>query len=339
VSATLGTAPGRPAGRLSPDDPDVRRAMGLAPDFLERFPPEAVAAHRDLLGLEPAATAAVVEDPDAPIERRWLAGQLLALVGDPRIDTFAPQMVELPGGVASIGLPSEEVGAVTADWYAVGVERSWIAKEAPRHEVVVGPFRMMRYPVTNADYRAFCLDVPDAARPTSWRWGIFPLARSNHPVWTVPVEGADAYAAWLADRAGRPFRLPTEAQWEYAASGGEIRQFPWGDDWDETRANTVEAGPVDSTPVGMFPAGASRHGILDLAGNAEEWVRDLYRPYPGAEVVRDDLVERVGDYRITRGGCFTRFGDLARCARRHGWYGRDIYAVGFRLVEELEEGT
>ena len=309
--------------------------MGLAPGFLERFGPDAVAAHRDVLGLEPEAIAAIVEDPEAPVERRWLAGQALALVGDPRIDVLDPAMVSVPGGVATIGLPAEEVERVVADWWAVGVEESWIRKEVPRHEVAVEPFRMARYPVTNLEYRAFCLEVPDAPRPSCWRFDVFPLVRSNHPAWTVPVEGADAYAAWLSARTGRDFRLPTEAQWEHAASGGEVREFPWGDEWDETRTNTVEAGPVDSTPIGMFPAGASRHGVLDLGGNVEEWVRDLYRPYPSGEVVVDDLIERVGEYRVTRGGCFTRFGDLARCARRHGWYGRDIYAVGFRLVEEL----
>jgi formylglycine-generating enzyme required for sulfatase activity len=330
------TAPLETGSRLDPNDPDVRAAMGLEPGLLERIAPGAVAAHRDLFGLEPEETAAVVEDPEAPVERRWLAGQLLALVGDPRIETLDPQLVSLPGGVASIGIPAEEVETVTAAWYGVGVEEDWIRKEAPRHEVLVEPFSMMRYPVTNGDYRAFCLEVPEAPRPSGWRFGMYPLVRSNHPAWTVPVEGADAYAAWLRERTGRSFRLPTEAQWEYAASGGEVREFPWGDEWDRTRCNTVEAGPVDSTPVGMFPSGASKHGILDLGGNAEEWIRDVYRPYPGSDVVVDDLVERVGEYRVTRGGCFTRFGDLTRCARRHGWYGRDIYAVGFRLVEEPE---
>lgn len=320
--------------RLSPDDPDLRACMGLEPSLFERYAPENIAAERDVLRLEPAALAAVVEDPAAPVERRFLAGQVLALVGDPRIDPFDPQLVDIDGGLTPMGIPDEEVDRVAAEWWWAGVERSWIEKEAPRHEVEVEPFRMMRYPVTNADYRAFCLDVPGAPRPTSWRFGMYSLARSNHPAWTVPVEGADAYARWLAERTGRNFRLPSEAQWECAASGGAAREFPWGEDWDPARANTVEAGPVDSTPVGMFPAGASPRGVLDLGGNVEEWTRTLYRPYPGSEIVADDLVERVGDYRITRGGCFTRFGDLARCSRRHGWYGRDIYAVGFRLVEE-----
>jgi len=323
--------------RISPDDPDLRVVMGLAPTVIERLAPESVSAHRDLLRLDPHALASTVEEPDAPVERRWLAGQLLALVGDPRIDTFNPALVSLPGGTATIGLPAEDVNAVVEAWWGVGVEESWIRKEVPRHEVELTPFQMMKYPVTNLDYRAFCIDVPGAPRPSSWRFGIFALARSNHPAWTVPVEGADAYADWLRARTGRTFRLPTEAQWEYAANGGAIRQFPWGDEWDPERANTVEAGPLDVTPVGMFPAGGSAHGILDLAGNAEEWVRDRYRPFDGGRLVVDDLVERAGNYRVTRGGCFTRFGDLARCSRRHGWYGREIYAVGFRLVEEIAD--
>ncbi|MBF3728094.1 SUMF1/EgtB/PvdO family nonheme iron enzyme, partial [Burkholderia pseudomallei] len=64
-----------------------------------------------------------------------------------------------------------------------------------------------------------------------------------------------------------------------------------------------------------------------------EYVADDYRPYPGGEAIADDLAVTQGGYRIARGGSFTRFGDLARCARRHGRYQRDIYAMGFRLVE------
>ncbi|MDH4365995.1 MAG: formylglycine-generating enzyme family protein, partial [Acidimicrobiia bacterium] len=147
---------------------------------------------------------------------------------------------------------------------------------------------------------------------------------------------ASRYCAWLADTTGRPFRLPTEAEWEYAATGGDGRRYPWGDEWDPTRANTAEAGPLTTTPVGVYPQGASPFGLLDLAGNVEEFVADDYHPYPGAEVVDDDLTATHGAaYRVARGGSFARHGDLARCARRHGWYPSAHYAMGFRLAESV----
>jgi formylglycine-generating enzyme required for sulfatase activity len=82
----------------------------------------------------------------------------------------------------------------------------------------------------------------------------------------------------------------------------------------------------------MYPAGRSPFGAADMGGNVEEYVADDYRPYPGGETVEDDLGGRV-PYRVARGGGFTRFADLARCRRRHGWYHRDMYAMGFRLAE------
>jgi formylglycine-generating enzyme required for sulfatase activity len=72
-----------------------------------------------------------------------------------------------------------------------------------------------------------------------------------------------------------------------------------------------------------------------MGGNVEEYVADNYSAYPGGETIDDDLLMTQGSYRVARGGSFTRFGDLTRCARRHGWYQRDIYAMGFRLAESL----
>lgn len=226
--------------------------------------------------------------------------------------------------------------AVTNEWAPLGVQRSWIAKEVPRHTAHVEAFRIARYPVTNGEYLRFVLDDPAAERPTCWAHGVFPLAASNQPVYSLSPEGADSYARWLSTRTGRSFRLPTENEWEYAATGGDGRQYPWGEAWDPTLANTAEAGPLTTTPVGAYPGGNSPFGLCDMAGNVEEYVSDPYRPYPGADVVHDDLIDVHGDvYRIARGGSYARHGDLARCARRHGWYPSDHFAMGFRLAESV----
>lgn len=319
---------------VNPNELGDRAAMGLPPSFVARTDgPASAEAHRRLAGREPEALVAVVEDVRRPFTERCAAGTLLGLVGDPRITPLAPAMVDVPAGTVRLGLAPARVEEVTAAWRHVGVRPEWIRKETPEHERDVGAFRIGRYPVTNTEYRAFLEDTGEEWLPTSWQFGVYPVHLANHPVWTVPPEAADAYARWLADRTGRAFRLPTEAEWEYAASGGDGREYPWGDAFRPELANTVEAGPLRTTPVGVYPGGRAPFGCDDMAGNVEEYVADAYRPYPGGVRVDDDLLQDEKPYRIARGGSFTRYGDLTRCRRRHGWYRKPIYAMGFRIAE------
>ena len=189
-----------------------------------------------------------------------------------------------------------------------------------------------RYPVTIFEYRTFLIDSGHPHLFSTWLHE--PGLIGNLPVYGVTPADADAYAAWLSAKMGRCFRLPSEGEWEVAAGGGDGRVYPWGNDFGPDRANTLESGLLSATPVGIFPAGASPFGCLDMAGNVEEFVADCYRPYPGAQAVRDDLDPSGAGYRIARGGSFTRYRDLARCQRRHGHYSKPIYAIGFRLAED-----
>jgi formylglycine-generating enzyme required for sulfatase activity len=316
-----------------------REAMGLTTGTTGRLSATRLAEAARHLACVPAdRLARVLSGPGADFATRCAAGSLLALLGDPRLRPDDPEMVDVPAADVVLGTAEADVSDVVADWAAVGVREEWIAKECPRHRRRVGAFRIAVRPVTNLEYERFVRDQGHDRTPTSWRFGVYPHHLANHPVWTVTPEDADAYASWLARRTGRPFRLPTEAEWEYAASGGDGRQYPWGEEFDPARANTVEVGPLTTTPVGCYPAGLSPFGLEDVAGNVEEYTADTYRPYPGGPEVRDDLAVEQGAYRVTRGGSFTRYGDLARCARRHGWYPRDIYAVGFRLAESVDGG-
>ncbi|WP_329172276.1 formylglycine-generating enzyme family protein [Streptomyces sp. NBC_01477] len=324
-----------------------RQAMRLPPWFQGRSSPEDLGGHAaELLGESPDGLARIAEDPGSPFGRRYMAASLCGLAGDPRVRPEDPAMVDIPAARVRIGLAEERIGHVLRQWSDSGLQEAYLRKECPAHDVEIGAFRIMRYPVTNLEYRRFLEDTRARWLPTSWHFGCYPDQLANHPVWTVPPLAADAYADWLAARTGRAFRLPTEAEWEYAATGGEAREYPWGDTFREDAANTSEAGPLSTTPVGIYPAGRSPFGVLDLAGNVEEYTADDYRPYPGGELIADDLVaypagmqsadERLrsfSSYRIVRGGSFTRRGDLARCRRRHGLYDRSHYAVGFRLAE------
>ena len=296
----------------------------------------AEAATAALIGTAPSDLLAILADRHELLATRIAAGNLLALAGDPRIDPMAPAMIDIPGGTVEIGLPIAAIDTTTAALSHLGLDRSWIAKEAPRHPVTLAPYRMARYPVTNGEYRLFLIETGWPELPSSWAFRHFPQDRANHPVYTISPESADAYADWLALRTGRAFRLPTEAEWEYAAAGPQGREYPWGETHDPARANTAECGLMDTSPVGAFIGGESPFGVCDMGGNVEEYVSDHYAPYPGGEAVCDHLVQIHGDYRVARGGGFSRFADLARTRRRHGHNPRSAtYAMGFRLAETV----
>ncbi|MDX3637567.1 SUMF1/EgtB/PvdO family nonheme iron enzyme [Streptomyces europaeiscabiei] len=275
--------------------------------------------------------ARAVEDPSLALAERLAAGGMLALLGDPRI-TPVPAVCPVAAAAVRIGLPAEEVEYVTRYWAHRGVQESWIAKESPEHTVRISDFFIARYPVTNGEWRAFLADTGLTERPTTWYLGAYPWDRSNHPVAGIRAEHADAYARWLSKRTGHPWRLPTEAEWEYAAKGPDNRPYPWQGGFDPDACNTRETGVHTTTPVGAFPAGAAPCGALDMGGNVEEFTADDYAPYPGGEAVADHLVESMGSYRIARGGGFARFGDLTRTRRRHGPFPGPLYPVGFRLA-------
>jgi formylglycine-generating enzyme required for sulfatase activity len=331
VIAALGARPGEPVVDINELQP--RAAMGLADGYAptpDLFDAQAFAS---LLGCDRGELAVIAEDGERPLAVRHAAATLLGLLADPRLSVGDPPMVAVPGGRVAVGTPAEDVAAIAAAWAHVGIRRQWIDKEVPRHEVLVEAFALGRYPVTNWEFRAFLEDTRASWLPTSWTHGVYPPDRANHPVHTVPAAAAEAYAGWLSSQTGRRFRLPTEAEWEHAAAGPEGREYPWGDDFDAQRANTADGGPLRSTPVGIYVGGRAACGALDMAGNVEEYVADDYAPYPGGVVVNDDLQRAHAGYRMTRGGGFTRFGDLARCRRRHGAFSSGLYAIGFRLAE------
>ncbi|WP_438483717.1 formylglycine-generating enzyme family protein [Streptomyces sp. S186] len=312
-----------------------RAAMGLPEGYVEPRA-ERLAHFAQVAGDPPARLADLVEDPALPLEHRLAAGTALALAGDPRIHWDAPEMLPVPAGRALLGTPDSEVDALHADSAQFGVQRSWVAKECPRHTLPIAAFNIAKYPVTNGEFAVFLKNTGHPELPSNWNYGRFDPAAANHPVYTVTAESADAYAHWLSRRTGRRFRLPTEQEWEYAAAGPEGLRHPWGDTFSAQAANTLETGLLMTSPVGAFPEGRSWCGALDMAGNVEEYTSSTYGPYPGGEIVHDDLYRRLGAYRIARGGAFNRFRDLARCQRRHGPYPRSLYAMGFRLAEDTQ---
>ncbi|MEU1117043.1 MULTISPECIES: formylglycine-generating enzyme family protein [unclassified Streptomyces] len=242
-----------------------------------------------------------------------------------RADQLEPvDWVDIPAGTLRRGTPAEELTAVARRYADTGVPAEWYLKEAPRAEVHVPAFRIARTQVTVARWARFAAATD---RPA-------PRGPGVHPVVGVTWEAANAYCRWLGERLGSDVRLPTEDEWERAARGDDGREFPWGDAYRTGLANLVDLGIGTTTPVGSFPEGASPFGVLDMAGNADEWTSTAYAPYPGATAEVPLTEDWAFDRHVTRGGAYRHDRDLARCARRHGAYEQDLEAigVGFRLA-------
>lgn len=275
----------------------------------------------------------LIADPDQDFYSRLAASNKVALDGDPRIANLSPDMVNIDGCETTIGIDENEINGILDELSDINLEREWLTKETPAFQTKIEPFSMSRYLVTNSQFYKFLRANPNEPIPTSWTTGSFDMAKANHPVWSVTYESATAYCDWLNDCLGRSFRLPTEYEWEYAAAGPEQNAYPWGNTHISDAANTWETGVFDTTPVGLFPRGANWCGIYDMGGNVEEWVSDIYHPYPGGRFVKDAFFQMLGDYRVTRGGAFNYLRDLTRCHRRHGMPGYG--AFGIRLVDPL----
>jgi formylglycine-generating enzyme required for sulfatase activity len=265
----------------------------------------------------------IAEDGKRPLLERLGAGTALALLGDPRLDALEPRMLLVPGGPFLRGMRLEEAAGVAREY---DLPLSWLAKACPQQAIELDPFEIARFPVTQLEWSVYLVRSRDAERPRGWESGRPPRGRENHPVHGISHQAMLAYCDWLSRETGLRYRLATEAEWEKAARGTAGRAYPWGDVFDPRCANTREAGLGDTTPVGVFPDGASLYGALDMAGNVEECTGSLYRLYPGSPVQDPE----AGSYVVTRGGCFALDGDLARCDRRHGL--PFAPAAGFRLA-------
>ncbi|CAK0745782.1 Sulphatase-modifying factor protein [Gammaproteobacteria bacterium] len=187
------------------------------------------------------------------------------------------------------------------------------ADERPRHEVKLSAFAIGQYEVTFDDYDRYA-SSQGRLLPLDAGWG-----RGNRPVIQVSWNDAQGYVSWLAKETGKAYRLPSEAEWEYAASGGSDRTFWWGQEIQPGRATCLDCGsPWDglkTAPVGSFPA--NPWGLHDTVGNVMEWVEDCYHPsYQGAPETGRAWVTTDCSHRIARGGGFSKPSDSARTTAR-----------------------
>lgn len=228
-----------------------------------------------------------------------------------------PEMVLIPAGPFLMGSDP-------------GRDKDARKDEQPQHTLYLPEYYLAKTPVTNAQYAAF-VDITGHRSPFSWEEGKPPRGEGDHPVVGVSWHDAVAYCNWLTEKTDKPYRLPSEAEWEKGARGADGRIYPWGNGWDAKRCNSAEGGPGHITPVGAFPQGASPYGLLDMAGNVWEWCHSLSRPYPyDSEDGREDPYAE--GLRVLRGGSFFYQG-YVRCASRLK-LDPDLgdYRLGFRVV-------
>jgi formylglycine-generating enzyme required for sulfatase activity len=213
--------------------------------------------------------------------------------------------------------------------------------EKPMTRVTVSRYYLSRHLITNAEYEGF--DVSHSRKRA-------PGAGDRHPVVYVSSLEAIKFCQWLSTRERKRYRLPSEAEWEYAARGTDGRRYPWGnyegrgDLANFADKNTVFAwsdreiddGYAESSPIGSFPLGASPFGMEDMAGNVWEWCLDYYETYRGTPKV-NPRGPSAGTKRVYRGGSWkSRFASLRTTARGSNVPSYSCNDVGFRIACECE---
>lgn len=271
-----------------------------------------------------------------------------------------PEMVVLPAGNFTMGSPD--------------TERGRFKKEGPEHRVTIArPLAMAVHLVTRGEWRRFVRATgrkdPEACRiydvsfadhdlvrvyGKNWRRPHF-AQTDKHPVVCVTWDDARAYAEWVNRQMGAPggvglYRLPTEAEWEYAARAGTTTPYYWGSEISRAQANygpeTLPFAPVASgadrwkytSPVGAFPA--NPFGLHDMAGNVWQFTLDCWHEtYEGAPIDGSARADGKCDERAVRGGSWFKVPAGERTAMRGQGKVADLkgnHEIGFRLVRDLE---
>ncbi|MEP6936650.1 MAG: formylglycine-generating enzyme family protein [Chthoniobacterales bacterium] len=307
---------------------------GDAEDLVDVYLEEADEAANRMFGTEAPATPPAPIIVGAPKPAPLPVGQEIAPA-----TTRANENARLANFQNSAGA---EMVFVPADEFVMGSEASDAGpNERPLTKVKLSRFYMAKYPVTNAEYERF--DPSHVRKRVAG-------AGDTYPVVYVSSLEAIKYCQWLATRERKKYRLPTEAEWEYAARGTDGRRYPWGnhsrrgDLANFADRNTVFAwsdhdiddGYAESSPVGAFPLGASPFGLCDMAGNVWEWCLDYFEPYRGAPKV-NPRGATSGAKRVYRGGSWkSRFNSLRATARGSNVPNYSCNDLGFRVVCESD---
>lgn len=349
------------ARKLDPKEDFLRmlRLSGLGSEDLTDDQRDAFINVAENLGLEPGDAEDLVDDYLEEVDSTSLPEPVAkpvpkpVVVAAPKIIAASPVVEVAP--VVAINVQAERlrfpafkstIGAemllVPSGSFRMGSNRPDAQpNEQPVTPVTLTRFYLSRHPITNAQYEMF---DPSHARKRA------PGAGPTHPAVYVSSTEAIKFCQWLSSRERRPYRLPSEAEWEYAARGSDGRLYPWGN--QENRGdlanfadrNTVFAwsdreiddGFPESSPVGAFPVGASPFGMEDMAGNVWEWCGDFLEAYRGTPKTNPRGAKN-GPKRVYRGGSWkSRFQSLRTTTRGANAPTYSCNDLGFRIVCDCE---
>lgn len=275
----------------------------------------------------PTSTATSIYSPTPPIAISTLpsptpAGTptpVIAVVPTPTVVPPVAEIIFVPSGRFMMGSPA-------------GSDRFAEQWERPAHEVTLNAFWMTQTEVTNAQYAlcvqdSACVPVQEAASRTRGDYYTNP-AYMNFPVVNITQPQAQDFCGWVGGR------LPTEAEWEYAARYNDSRLYPWGDEMEINRGSFGRPEGNDTEPVFSYPNGASALGFLNLSGNVWEWIADWYDPnYYEDSPARNPQGPETGRERVVRGGAYGTDPQFVRAANRRGLNPDTGYDnVGFRCA-------
>ena len=280
-------------------------AVALAPNS-----PEGLRAEAALKKLPVPQNTVIAGGGDAPTKRadHWDCAE-------------CPEMMIIPAGSYTMGSPANEQGRTSF--------------EGPQHQVNIGySFAASKFEITFGEWDACKAAGGCQHHPSDQGWG-----RGNRPVINVSWQDAKQYVAWLSAKTGRPYRLLSDAEWEYAARGSTTTAYYWGDAVGSGNANCDGCGSAwdnkQSAPVGSFAANA--FGLHDMLGNVREWTEDCWNAfYKDAPSNGSAWMKGNCDGRVFRGGSWFYTSWFMRSAyrNRHPHDARNVN-LGFRVARTL----
>lgn len=326
LSAQFGSSPSRPMAGSPPVPP-----VTATPAPVERQSRAAEAAS-DLQQQPPAqtnaATAPQVQSGGQPAANDRVAASELDVPaydnGTRDCDAICPRLVLIPKGEFTMGISDSESrreGLEAADAHA-----------KPPHQVTIRrQFYLSEAPVTRGEYNKCVIATKcKAADPPSF------AQTDNDPVVNVSYDDAVSYANWLKATTGKNYRLPSEAEWEYAARAGTDTARYWGDDFNDRRGDTVPRARQATMPVKSFPP--NKFGLYDMLGNVWQWTDDCWNDdYRGNQPADERARSSGGCWaRVLRGGSWYSSPKLVRAAIRDRYNAGFRYAyTGFRVARDF----
>lgn len=249
---------------------------------------------------------------------------------DPVIKSVKPvgSVVDGVYGVEYNGFLIPEMVEIAAAEFTMGSEiGEGFPSEFPKHKVSLKKFFISRFEITNIQFYTFCKAKKRSflADPR-WVKSGYPQNYPDHPVVQISWQTATDYCAWLSELTGKKFRLPTEAEWEYAAKGS----LPG------TTLDTAQKAEIPTTRVGSHQP--NHFGLYDMLGNAAEWCLDWYDGgYYKESSLENPSGPEKGTYKVIRGGGWANSANKCQPSRRsHAAPEGEGPAIGFRVVMEVD---